>query len=81
MVFLSGAMLPLSILPAWILPVSNLLPFQYLGYIPSALASGTISIHHAPLYLSMSIVWCLIFWMITKSIWFLGMRKYGAFGG
>lgn len=21
------------------------------------------------------------FWMITKSIWFLGMRKYGAFGG
>jgi ABC-2 type transport system permease protein len=81
MVFLSGAMLPLSILPAWILPISNLLPFQYFGYIPGALASGTISISHAPFYLIMSILWCLIFWMITKSIWFLGMRKYGAFGG
>lgn len=81
MTLLSGAILPLDILPTWLQTISHYLPFMYLSYVPAALSTGTIATSEAPQLCFMGIAWCLALWGITRTIWNLGIRKFGAYGG
>ncbi len=79
--FLSGAILPLSALPAGVRVLSELAPFQYLAYVPAGLMTGIIPVENALLYFAGAIAWSGILVGLTALIWNKGMQKYGAYGG
>ena len=81
MTLLSGSILPIDILPTWLQTASHYLPFMYLSYVPAAISSGTIPLSDAPHLCALSIAWCCITGFIAWSIWKLGIRKFGAYGG
>lgn len=76
---LSGVYMPLSLLPSWFISLSNFLPFQYINYYPiryylektnSVPWEGLLSI----------MFWIAAFFLVGKFIWYLGSKKYEAFG-
>lgn len=79
--FLAGQLLPLSALPESVRKVSELLPFQYLGYVPTQFMTGTFQPSDAGIYFVGASVWLAILVGITWLVWQKGMKKYGAFGG
>lgn len=79
--FLSGQLLPLSTLPPDVLRVSNMLPFQYLAYIPASLIVGTIPASAALPYFAGAFVWMILLYGITLFVWKRGIMRYSAFGG
>lgn len=79
--FLSGQLLPLSTLPPDALFVSNLLPFQYLAYIPASLMVGTIPVSAALPYFAGAVFWILLLYGGTLLVWKRGIMRYSAFGG
>lgn len=79
--FLSGSLVPLDVLPSWLQSISSILPFQYFGYVPAAFSVGQITMDHALQHLALCIAWCVLMWGMTKAIWSLGIRSFGAYGG
>ncbi|MBS1538830.1 MAG: ABC-2 family transporter protein [Bacteroidetes bacterium] len=79
--FLSGMMLPMSILPAPVKQVTDILPFQYLAYIPAGFLSGQLPISSAFGFAGIGASWILILYGITLFIWRRGVIKFGAYGG
>ena len=79
--FLSGMMLPMSILPESVRRISDLLPFQFLAYIPAGLLSGSIPITDSWKLLLIATSWILILWAATMALWRRGIVKFGAYGG
>lgn len=79
--FLSGSLIPIDLLPPWLSTASSYLPFQYLGYVPAALATGSIPVVLAPSLLLNCFGWCIVTWLITRIIWKAGIRSFGAYGG
>ncbi len=76
--FLNGGTLPLDLFPAWYQSISIYLPFQYLLYIPIQGYFGNIE--NWLFTLSIALVWIIIFIIITKIIWKMGIKKFEAVG-
>lgn len=79
--FLSGMMLPMSILPESVRRISDILPFQYLAYIPAGFLSGRLSQESALSIGGVGVLWIGILWGLTVFIWRRGVLKFGAYGG
>jgi len=79
--FLSGMMLPMSILPASIKQVTDILPFQFLAYIPAGFLSGQLSVSSALELGFLGLFWIALLYAITLFVWRRGVRKFGAYGG
>jgi len=77
-VFLSGAVIPLELFPAWAVKILEYTPFPYLTYYPIKIFSG------APVDLTnfFTIVtgWMIILILANSFIWKRGMRLYTAAG-
>lgn len=88
---LSGHMFPLELLPSE--PISlylfeinirgmvDLLPFKYLAYFPAAVFLGQID--RAEIYrgLAVEFGWVLFFIMLSRVLWWRGIKRYSGFGG
>ncbi len=81
---LSGHMFPLELLPtepinirAWL----DFLPFKYLAYFPAAVFLDKV--HGVEMYrgLIIEIGWVLFFFMLSRILWWRGVRRYSGFGG
>lgn len=79
--FLSGQLLPMSALPATARLAADVLPFQYLAYVPAGLIIGTISPAEFPMYLAGAVAWVGITAGATALIWYRGLARFGAYGG
>lgn len=79
--FLSGQLLPMSALPETARLLANILPFQYLAYVPAGLIIGSISPTEFPHYLAGAVAWVGITAGITMLIWHRGLVRFGAYGG
>jgi ABC-2 type transport system permease protein len=72
--FLSGALIPLQLLPAPATAVLRFTPFYYVVYYPASLVLGKQT--EPPLLAAaVLLVWSTIFYTIGQT-WFLGARKY-----
>jgi ABC-2 type transport system permease protein len=72
--FLSGALIPLQLLPAPFTAVLRFTPFYYVVYYPASLVLGKQT--ESPLLaVVVLLVWSAIFYSIGQT-WFLGARKY-----
>lgn len=67
----TGAMIPLSLMPVWVTDWMKLLPFYYVTYLPSMLFIGECEEEAAAGILILGI-WCLVFTFLNKVTY----RKY-----
>ena len=81
---LSGHMFPLELLPSEpvnIRGVVEFLPFQFLAYFPAAVFLGKIE--GAAMYrgLVTEISWVVFFIVLSRVLWWNGIKRYSGFGG
>ncbi len=76
---LSGALLPLSILPDWIQNIMRIFPFYYMQYLPASLYLGLKS-EEALTGLAIMAVWNLVLWVLAEATYNRFRRLYEGVG-
>ena len=78
---LSGHMFPLDLLPDPIGGVVDFLPFKYLAYFPAAVFLGKVE--GAAMYWGLAIeaCWVVLFIVLSRVLWWRGIKRYAGFGG
>lgn len=79
-VFLSGAYMPIGLLPGWIRPIVMATPFPYLVYAPAAQLVGPESATTRALLVAIQAVWVVVLYLLVRLVWRAGMRRYEAAG-
>ncbi len=79
--FLSGEFIPLDFLGAGFVQVSAYLPFSYIRYGTIRLFLGDYGIAGSFQYLFSQLVWIVILYILSRILWNLALKKYGAVGG
>lgn len=77
---LSGAFVPLSLLPAGIRWMALKLPFQLSFYFPIEVVLGKLSPAEIGQGLLQQVVWCGVFFALFTWMWRAGVRRYSAVG-
>lgn len=77
--FLSGAILPLELYPAWLVKVLQWTPFPYMTYAPVKVMAGeyggSVGVAAAILF-----VWLILVGLLGSAIWRKGLKLYTAAG-
>ncbi len=79
--FISGQMLPIDFLPAPWSTVLKALPFQYMAYFPAMVFLGKVQGSALVWGLVGELAWSVFFVVLARSLYRLGLRRYGAYGG
>jgi ABC-2 type transport system permease protein len=79
--FVSGQMFPLDLLDPFWVGLLKALPFQYLAYFPASVFLGKV--HGADLAYGLlaELAWVVLFIVLSRVLFRLGLRRYSAFGG
>ena len=79
--FLSGHLIRLDLLDStgWLDLLKNL-PFSYLAYFPAAIFLQKVGDEELWLRLFIGVLWAVFFFLLSKVILYLGLRRYGAYG-
>jgi len=78
--FLSGGMFPLDILPESIYRVISLLPFSYLTFFPIKIYLGSLEIGEVVRGLGVMIGWFFVLRVVLSVVWKKGLASYSAEG-
>lgn len=81
MLFLSGQVAPLALLPGWIQTVAGILPFRWMISFPVELLMGRLTPGQALAGLGAQIVWIGLGLALVRVLWRAGLRVYSAVGG
>ncbi|MCS7225279.1 MAG: ABC-2 family transporter protein [Armatimonadetes bacterium] len=79
--FFSGRMAPLGALPDWVVSLSYWLPFPYTMAFPVDALMGRCDQEEWLRGFLSQIAWILVFCVVRRVLWGLGLRKYTAVGG
>ncbi|HZT79706.1 MAG TPA: ABC-2 family transporter protein [Gemmataceae bacterium] len=79
--FISGQMLPLDILPPFWATLLKGLPFQYMAYFQAAVFLGKIQGWDLVWGLLAELGWAVLFIVLARVLYRLGLRRYSAYGG
>jgi ABC-2 type transport system permease protein len=79
--FVSGHMFPLDILPPFWVTLLKALPFHYLAYFPAAVFLGKIQGQELLTGLLVEITWVVLFAVLARVLYRVGLRRYSAYGG
>lgn len=80
MIFFSGGIFPLDLLPEPIYLFFQALPFPYLLYFPVKVYLGQMSVQEVFIGLLIGIVWVGILYKLVNYVWSLGLKAYTAYG-
>jgi ABC-2 type transport system permease protein len=80
MLFLSGQIAPLTLLPAPVQVVAGILPFRWLIGFPVELLLGRLTLAEALTGLGAQFAWLLISFILLRIVWRAGVRIYSAVG-
>jgi ABC-2 type transport system permease protein len=81
MLFLSGQIAPLSLMPGWVQTLASISPFRWMISFPLELTLGRLSPIEAVQGFGAQIVWIVLAWAIMRRVWRAGVRAYSAVGG
>lgn len=76
MALLGGGMFPLDLLPEPISSVIKVLPFSLFGYVNTLVLQGKLSPGNIQFYTVISLGWIIIFAILYRFTWKLGLKKY-----
>lgn len=79
--FLSGHMIPLDWLPAWITCWIHYLPFKYLAYFPVAVYLEKIPAQNLWTEMGVLFLWVIGLFIANRIAMHRGLKRYGAYGG
>jgi len=77
---LNGGIFPLDLMPAWLVSVSNVLPFRYMHYLVVSIGLNRLTGEEALKQVGWQGVWLCILALIYKLVWKRGLRKYESIG-
>src|SRR5947199_5734375 len=80
MLFLSGQMTPLALLPAPIQTLAMLLPFRWVIAFPIELFLGRLTPHEVGVGIAIQAAWLCCMVVLLMCVWRLGIRRYSAVG-
>lgn len=78
--FLSGGLIPLSILPNKIFTILSFLPFKYMLFVPIDIYMGNMGRTEIYKSLIIQILWCLFMWMLLIFVKKKAFKKYSGYG-
>ena len=81
MLFFSGQLAPLSLLPPVLQDVANVLPFRWIISFPTEMTLGRLSGEEALLGFGMQLLWLVISLVLLRVVWRQAVRQYSAVGG
>ena len=79
--FISGQMLPIDFLPSPWSSILKALPFQYMAYFPAVVFLGKVRGAELAWGLAGAVAWAVFFIVLSRGLYRLGLRRYGAYGG
>jgi ABC-2 type transport system permease protein len=77
---LSGRLVPLDLMPDWVLTIADVLPFQWTFGFPIEALVADLSTNELLYGLGMQALWTAIGWVLAMWVWRLGIRRYSAVG-
>ncbi len=80
MLFLSGQMVPIAMLPAWCRDISQWMPFEYTLALPTNVLLGRITDAQAVQGLGVQLAWFVLVTVLGAMLWRRGLRSYTAVG-
>lgn len=80
MLFLSGQLFPVSVLPQWARNIAVLFPFYYTTGAPTEILIGRIGVGSMPSILATQVVWVAFSYLVGKVMWAKGLKFYTGVG-
>jgi ABC-2 type transport system permease protein len=80
MLFLSGQIFPVSMLPGWAQTLSKFLPFYYTTALPAEIATGKVAGASAWGGLAVQVVWVGVAYLVYRAVWPSALRRYSGTG-
>lgn len=80
MIFLSGQLFPVAMLPQWAQTLAKLLPFYFTTGAPTEILIGRVTGPAIYQTLFMQVVWILIAFVASKLLWKKGLKFYSGVG-
>lgn len=81
LLFFTGALVPISLFPAWLKSLSNYLPFQSMVYVPVSIYTGTLSVTAALGALALQAAWLVAMFTALQLLWRRAIRSVTILGG
>lgn len=78
--FSAGGLFPLDILPSQIFSFLQFLPFSYLLYFPLKIYLGQLNTISIVSGFFIALVWIVLLYFLTRTIWLVGLKTYTAAG-
>lgn len=80
MLFLSGQIFPISVLPAWATTLARFFPFYFTIGAPTEILIGRVSGDAALRTIGIQAVWIVVAYVAGKLLWRRGLRHYSGVG-
>lgn len=77
----SGALIPLSFFPGWLLTIANVLPFKEMSYSPVSIYLGLIHGHQVIETLFFQFVWIVVLFFLSRFFYSFAIKKITVQGG
>lgn len=79
--FLSGALIPLTLMPDWLRLICEVVPFSQAIFVPAAILSGTLPLERVPAALGVQLLWLIGLWLLSRAVFSRAIRKVTVQGG
>jgi ABC-2 type transport system permease protein len=80
MLFLSGQIFPIAVLPEWARTLSLFFPFYFTVGAPTEMLIGRIPPDRIPGILGIQLVWIVVCYVVSKFLWRKGLKYYTGVG-
>ena len=77
----SGALVPLTFLPAALQRLADGLPFKYMLYFPTTVFLGKVTPSDCVSGIFMQVLWIIVLGGVSHVMWRKGVKRYVAYGG
>jgi ABC-2 type transport system permease protein len=78
---LSGRLVPLSLMPAWVQELAWFFPFRWAFGYPIEVLVGQLTMTDMFIGLGMQLAWVVGGWIVVNLIWKVAIRRFSAVGG
>jgi ABC-2 type transport system permease protein len=80
MLFLSGQLVPIYLMPGWVVTAAKVLPFYYTTALPVDIVIGRLAPVQAHSALLIQVLWIGVHLVVARYLWHFGIKHYTAVG-
>lgn len=80
-ILFSGQLIPISVLPPWLVTASKFLPFEGIYFVPGTIYAQGVLGPDVAMYLLRQLLWIGVLWAAAATVWTRGLARYASQGG